>query len=71
MDTKKTAEEAGIDPQKVDFTLDENELKKVSGGQATSCGEVGFANKNCTKTGFITPCTEIGILNPNCTKVGL
>ena len=66
---KEMAENLGIDPEKVDFTLEEKELENVSGG--AHCGEIGLGNSNCTKTGVPSGCTEIGFLNPDCTKAGV
>jgi hypothetical protein len=66
---KKLAEELGIDPDNVDFTLDEKELENVAGG--AHCGEIGLGNSDCTKTGVGSACTEIGLLNPDCTKAGV
>jgi bacteriocin-like protein len=66
---KKQAEDLGIDPENLDFNLDEKELENVSGG--AHCGEIGFSNSNCTKTGVDSECSEIGIRNPDCTKAGV
>lgn len=66
---KKLAEDLGIDPEKVDFTLDEKELENVAGG--AHCGEIGLGNSNCTKTGVDSECSEIGFRNPDCTKAGV
>ena len=66
--SKKLAEDLGIDPEKVDFTLDEKELENISGG--AHCGEIGLGSSNSTKTGVPSGCTEIGTGSPDCTKVG-
>jgi hypothetical protein len=69
--SEKFAENLGIDPEKVDFTLDEKELEDVSGGAASICTEIGSQNPNCTSAGFGSGCTEIGIGNPACTNLGI
>jgi len=48
---QKMAEETGIDPEKVDFILDEKELEDISGGIPANCGEIGLAMGQCTGTG--------------------
>jgi hypothetical protein len=68
---KEMAENLGIDPEKVDFTLEQKELENVAGGGGPYCGEIGVNNPECTKTGVGTHCTEIGIFGLDCTKAGL
>ncbi len=65
------AEKLGIDPGKIDFTINEEELKNVSGaGQV--CGEIGLESPDCTKTGPPSGCSEIGVLGPPfCAKAGV
>lgn len=67
---RKKAEELGINPEELDFTLSEDELKNVSGGSGSACGEIGIESSGCTKTGYGSGCTEIGVYNDQCTKVG-
>jgi len=45
------AEEAVPDPEKADFTLEEDELKDISGAGPLSCGEIGSLSFGCTNTG--------------------
>ncbi len=45
------AGDAGIDPEKIDFTLDEKELENMSGGFPADCGEIGLLIPQCTGTG--------------------
>jgi hypothetical protein len=66
---KEMAENLGIDPKKVDFSLDEKELENISGG--ANCTEIGLGNPHCSTTGIQSGCTEIGLLNPDCTKAGI
>ncbi|MCX6280065.1 MAG: bacteriocin [Bacteroidetes bacterium] len=68
MDTNKMAEELGVDPEKIDFTLSNKELEQVSGGG--DCGSVGQVGAS-SKTGVPGGCTEIGYANPECTKAGM
>ena len=49
---EEIAGEAGIDPEKVDFTLDEKELEDVSGGIAIGCVEIGNVGTFCTMSGL-------------------
>lgn len=67
---KEKAKELGIDPEELDFTLNEKELETISGGSGSQCGEIGLAGSDCTKTGYGSACTEIGVYNDKCTKVG-
>ena len=71
MKTKKKTKKEKEDLKKEDFILDEKELDKVSGGSESACGEIGFGNPNCTKTGNSSTCTEIGVMNLNCTRPGV
>jgi hypothetical protein len=48
---QEMAEEAGIDAEKIDFSLNEEELKDVSGGSPANCGEIGISGMICTGTG--------------------
>ncbi|HOW25359.1 MAG TPA: hypothetical protein PK711_06775 [Bacteroidales bacterium] len=66
---KKIASDLGIDPEKIDFNLDEKELENVSGG--TQCGEIGLGNSNCTKTGVPSGCPEIGPSTAGGTNAGV
>ena len=44
--------EVGLNSEKLDLTLNEEELEQVVGGNNATCGEVGFKNSEFTKTGF-------------------
>lgn len=67
---EEMAEKLGIDPEKIDFTINEEELKNVSGAGPV-CGEIGYGSPDCTKTGPTTGCSEIGIeVWSDCTKTG-
>jgi bacteriocin-like protein len=69
--SKEMAENLGIDPEKVDFTLDDKELENVSGGTNAPCSIIGLGNPNCTQPGYGAGCTEIGFASPNCTNLGV
>jgi bacteriocin-like protein len=70
--SKKTAGPKGVKPGKDDFTLDEKELEKVSGGRNPDCPEIGSGLPGGTKNGIPSPdCSEIGVVGWNCTKAGL
>lgn len=68
---EEMAEKLGIDPEKIDFTINEDELQKVSGA-GQECGEIGYGSPDCTKTGPPSGCSEIGIMGPPfCAKAGV
>jgi bacteriocin-like protein len=69
--SKEMAENLGIDPEKVDFTLNEKELENVSGGTNSPCSVIGLMSPNCTQPGYGAGCGEVGFGNPECTKVGV
>jgi len=69
--TKAMAENLGINPEEVDFTLDEKELENVSGGTNSPCSVIGLGSPNCTQPGYGAGCAEIGLMNPNCTNLGV
>jgi len=71
LDPKEMAEKLGINPEEIDFTLEQKELDHVSGGAGPYCAEIGIRNPRCTSTGAGSNCTEIGCLNPDCTKAGM
>ena len=51
LEPKEKPEEEGIDPEKVEFKIEEKELEDISGGLALGCGEIGVTNFGCTNTG--------------------
>jgi bacteriocin-like protein len=69
--SKEMAKNLGIDPEKVDFTLNEKELENVSGGIYIPCSSVGLISPNCTQPGYGAGCAELGLSNPNCTNLGV
>jgi len=69
--SKEMAENLGIDPEKVDFTLSEKELENVSGGVNIPCSSIGLGSPNCSQPGYGAGCAELGLGNPDCTKTGM
>ena len=70
-DPKEKARDLGINPNDLDFTLTDEELKNISAGGAAGCAKIGALSTECTGTGLRSDCTEIGIANAQCTKTGL
>lgn len=48
---EEMAEKLGIEPEKIDFTINEDEMRNISGAGPV-CGEIGYGSPDCTKTGI-------------------
>lgn len=65
---EQIAEKLGIESEKIDFTIHEEELQKVSGAGPVS-GEDGSVDGGNT-TGSTGPCDKIGLPWTNCSNPG-
>ncbi len=52
--SKEAAKKLGVDPEEVDFTIEEEELEDVVGGACPQiCSTVGYDDDNCSQTGIV------------------